>query len=303
MAKIYMSVDGGGTKTEFGIFNAETEEYTSVKFSGSNYKYFDSAAETVDVADQFNAVIKEQNINRDDIAGVVFGLSGIDSEKDMELYRNVLKKTGIDEDRIILCNDCEYALRGNTEGDGIAALCGTGAITYGICGNRAVRTAGWGPEHSDLGSGTWIGSEAIKEAIQRLDEEMGEDDPIIGLMLRFKNDEEPLQQTINALDIPSAASIAKDVLELAQKGEPTCKDIVTEAAYNLAGYIRTTFNKMKFEGDELAIVYVGGVTNNEYFRMLLEPITQRMLGVKIKWILPTETPARAGINYIMREKG
>lgn len=303
MAKLFISVDGGGTKTEFGIYNAENGEYTSTKFSGSNYKYFDSAQETPDVADQFNAVIDELKIDRNDVAGVVFGLSGIDSEKDLELYWEVLKKIGIDKDKIILCNDCEYALRSNTEGDGIAALCGTGAITYGICGDKVARTAGWGPEHSDLGSGTWIGAEAVKEAIQRLDEEIGEDDPIIQLMLRFKNDEEPLQQTINALDIPTTASLARDVIALAEKGEPTCQDIVTEAAYNLAGYIRTTFNKMHFEGDELAIVYVGGVTKNDYFRNLLEPITRKMLGIKIKWILPTETPARAGINYIMREKG
>ena len=302
MSRIFISVDGGGTKTEFCVFYEETGEYKTVKYTGSNYKYFDDPDKVPTIADQFLELVEELNIDKADIAGIVFGLSGVDSEKDLEYYWELLSDIGVDRDKIILCNDCEFALRGNTEGDGIAALSGTGSITYGICGDKKVRTAGWGPEHSDLGSGTWIGAEVIKEAIQRLDEEYPEDDPIIQLVMRFRNESEPLQQTINALDIPSTASIAKDAIELAQQGEPTCQDIVTEAAFNIAGYIRTTFKKMDFHGDELPIVYVGSVANNPYFRSLLEPFTSKLLGIKIRWIVPSETFARAGISYIRREK-
>lgn len=302
-SKAYISVDGGGTKTEFCIFYPETNEYSYAFYDGSNYKNTDDREGKMDIGSQFLKTLDEFGISQDDIAGVVFGLSGIDSDKDMEYYRKLVRKTGFPEEKIIMCNDCEYTLRGLVEGDGIAVVCGTGAITYGICEGKPYRTAGWGMPYSDLGSGTWIGAEAIKEAIQRLDEGADENDPIIGLVSRFKQDDAPLQWTLNELDVPTTASIAKDVLGLAEAGDATCQEIVLEAAFHIAGYIRTTFTKMNFKGDTLKIVYAGGVNKNPYFRSILEPVVQKMLGnTRIEWIVPTETAAKSGINYIMRMK-
>lgn len=300
---IFISVDGGGTKTEFCLFDPETNEYSSVFYDGSNYKNTDDRKGKMDIGSQFLRTLKEFELSLDDIAGVVFGLSGVDSDKDLEYYRDVIRKTDLSEDKMILCNDCEYTLRGLVDGDGMAVVCGTGAITYGICNGKSYRTAGWGMPYSDLGSGTWIGAEAIKEAIQRLDEGAADDDPIIGIVSRFKQDNIPLQWTINALDVPTTASIAKDVLGLAEAGDAACQEIVLEAAFHIAGYIRTTFTKMDYTGDTLKIVYAGGVNKSPYFRSILEPVAQKMLGsTRIEWIVPTETAAKSGINYIMREK-
>lgn len=301
--KIFISVDGGGTKTEFCIFNSVTGEYSSAFYSGSNYKNDDNREGKMDIAAQFMKTLKDENITFDDIGGVVFGLSGVDSEKDLEYYRGLIFGTGIDPERVIICNDCEYTLRGLVDGDGIAVVCGTGGIAYGICEGRHYRTAGWGMPYSDLGCGTWIGGEIIKEAIQRLDEGLGDDDPVIGIVKRFRTDDAPLQWTLNELDVPTVASAAFDAIKLAEAGDATCQEIVLEAAFHIAGYIRTTFTKMDFKGDTLKIVYAGGVNKSPYFRGLLEPIVQKMLGrTKIEWIVPTETAARSGINYIMREK-
>lgn len=300
---IFISVDGGGTKTEFCLFDPETNEYSSVFYDGSNYKNTDDRKGKMDIGSQFLRTLKEFELSLDDIAGVVFGLSGVDSDKDLEYYRDIIRKTDLSEDKMILCNDCEYTLRGLVDGDGMAVVCGTGAITYGICNGKSYRTAGWGMPYSDLGSGTWIGAEAIKEAIQRLDEGAADDDPVIGIVSRFKQDNIPLQWTINALDVPTTASIAKDVLGLAEAGDAACQEIVLEAAFHIAGYIRTTFTKMNYTGDTLKIVYAGGVNKSPYFRSILEPVAQKMLGsTRIEWIVPTETAAKSGINYIMREK-
>lgn len=301
--KIFISVDGGGTKTEFCIYNSETDEYSYAFYEGSNYKNDDDREGKMDIGSQFLKTLEDKKLSLDDIGGVVFGLSGIDSEKDLKYYREVISRTEIPEEKLILCNDCEYTLRGLVDGDGIAVVCGTGAITYGISRGESFRTAGWGMPYSDLGSGTWIGGEAAKEAIQRLDEGADENDPVIGLFTGFKQDDAPLQWTINALDVPSTAKVARDVIGLAEAGDATCQEILLEAAFHIAGYIRTTFTKMKFTGDSLKIVYAGGVNKSPYFRSLLEPVTQKMLGsIKIEWIVPTESAAKNGINYIMREK-
>ena len=301
---IFISVDGGGTKTEFCIYNTKTGEYSSAFYSGSNYKNDDDREDKMDIAGQFLKTLKDRNISPADIGGAVFGLSGVDSEKDLEYYRKLIFGTGIDPEKVIICNDCEYTLRGLVDGDGMAVVCGTGAIAYGLCGGRHYRTAGWGMPYSDMGCGTWIGGEIIREAIQRLDEGLSDDDPVIGLVKRFRTDDAPLQWTLNELDVPTTASIAFDALKLAEEGDATCQEIVLEAAFHIAGYIRTTYTKMNFQGEELSIVYAGGVNKSPYFRSLLEPVVQKMLGnTKVRWIVPTESAARSGIAYIMREKG
>lgn len=301
--KIYISVDGGGTKTEFCIFDSETGGYSHAFFEGSNYKNDDDREGRMDIGSQFLKVLEDSNLSLDDIGGVVFGLSGIDSDKDLKYYRELISRTALPEEKMILCNDCEYTLRGLVDGDGIAVVCGTGAITYGICSGKSFRTAGWGMPYSDLGSGTWIGGEAAKEAIQRLDEGMDENDPVVGIFRRFKQDDAPLQWTLNTLDVPSTASTAIDVLRLAESGDPTCQEIILEAAFHIAGYIRTTFTKMNYTGDTLKIVYAGGINKSSYFRGILEPVVQKMLGnIRIEWIVPVESAAKSGINYILREK-
>ncbi len=300
--RIFISVDGGGTKTEFCIYDTVSGEYSSAFYSGSNYKNDDDREGKMNIAQQFIKVLEDKDIVLKDVAGVVFGLSGVDSEKDLEYYQRLIFATGIEKDKVIICNDCEYTLRGLVEGDGMAVVCGTGAITYGISNGQSYRTAGWGMPYSDMGSGTWIGGEIIREAILRLDEGSGADDPVIGLVEKFRTEDAPLQWTLNELDVPTAASIAFDAIRLAQEGDATCQEIILEAAYHIAGYIRTTFVKMKLRGDILRIVYAGGVNKSEYFRGILEPIVQKMLGnIKIEWTLPSESAARSGINYIMRE--
>lgn len=302
MAKIYVSVDGGGTKTEFCIYDVDADKYFSDIYSGSNYKYEVGEEEIKNSLNlQCIEAITKHGYSVSDVVGAVFGMSGIDSEKDLEYYTEIVKKIGIPMDRVIICNDCEYGLRGNTEKDGMAVLVGTGSIVYGISEGKVCRVAGWGPPYSDLGSGTWMGSEVIKEAILRLDEGADESDPIVELVKDFKEDGVPLQWTLSLLDIPSAAKPAKAMLELAQEGNPTCQEIVLEAAYHVAGYVQTAFKKMNYKGSELDMVYIGGVTKNLYFRRVFEPIAQKLLGIKLNWILPEDTAARSGINYVMRE--
>ena len=300
--KIYISVDGGGTKTEFCIYNERTGEFSSAFYEGSNYKNTDKRKDKLNIAEQFTRTLNDRHIGLNDIGGVVFGLSGIDSEKDLKYYEDLIRSTGIDMSRTIVCNDCHYSLRGVVDGDGMAVVCGTGAIVYGICNGEVYRTAGWGMPYSDLGSGTWIGGEAVKEAIQLLDEGVDESHPMVALMSRFKTEDIPLQWIINELDVPTTASLAVDVIGLAEQGESTAQEIVLEAAFYIAGYIRTTFNKMDFRGEGLKIVCFGGVNKSGYFRGLLEQIVEKMLGsVKIEWILPEQSAARNGIDYIIRE--
>ncbi len=304
MGRIFISVDGGGTKTEFCVYSEADDKYETFIYQGSNYKNLDEREDKLDLCQQFSDLMIKTGMSPSDITGIVFGISGIDSEKDLQYYRALVDKTGLDRDRVILCNDCFYTLRGLVEGDGIAIVAGTGGIAYGICDGVEYRTAGWGMPYSDMGCGTWIGGELAREAIMRLDEEAGADDPVIRVVSRYRKEGEELQWTLNAMDVPTVASLARAALELAEQGEPACREIVTESAFYYAGYIAAILKKMRFSGSVMKIVYAGGITKNAYWRSVFEPAAQRRAGrVRLEFILPAETAARNGINYIMREKG
>ena len=301
MSRYYVSVDGGGTKTEFAILNLDTDEIKTVIDKGSNYKYANGTSHTRDISDITRDVLANEGIAIEEIVKIVYGLSGLDSEKDRKYLHEVITKGGIPDDKLILMNDCEFGLRGIVDETGICVVTGTGGITYAINKDIVVREAGWGPPYSDLGSGTWIGAEFIKEAILRLDD--GVEDEITEVVRHFQNSEEPLQQTLNAFDIPSTASLARDCIGLAANGNETCQWIVNEAAGHIATYIARVFKRMQYEGDELTIVCVGGIYNSPYWREILAQMTQSLLPCKLVWVRPEESAARTGIDYLKRVVG
>jgi len=302
MERIFISVDGGGTKTKFCVYYESEDRYDIFDYSGSNYKNVDEREGRMDLSEQFTDLMKKIGIKPEDVTGIVFGISGIDSDKDLEYYWSLVDKTGLKREQVILCNDCLYTLRGLVDGDGIAIVVGTGGIAYGICNGKEYRTAGWGMPYSDMGCGTWIGGEVAREAILRLDAGAGDDDPIVKLVSTYRKEGEELQWTLNAMDVPTVATLARGALELAEAGEPSCREIITKSAYHMAGYVETTLKKMNYAGSEMKIVYAGGVTQNAYWRSTFEPVAQKMAGsVKLEFILPVESAARNGINYIMRE--
>lgn len=301
MGRYYISVDGGGTKTEFAILDLDTDEIRTVIDKGSNYKYANGTNHTRNISDITRDILAKENIRIDEIVKIVYGLSGLDSEKDRKYLHSVITGGGIPDDKLILMNDCEFGLRGIVEDAGICVVTGTGGITYAVNKDLVVREAGWGPPYSDLGSGTWIGAEFIKEAILRLDD--GAEDDITAVVRHFENTEEPLQQTLNAFDVPSTASLARECIRLAADGNDTCQWIVNEAADHISAYIARVFKRMNYSGDELTIVCVGGIYNSPYWRSVLEPMTEAILPCSILWVRPEESAAHNGLKYLKRVVG
>jgi N-acetylmuramic acid 6-phosphate etherase len=55
------------------------------------------------------------------------------------------------------------------DADGILLVCGTGAAAWGQRGDRSCRQDGWGHVAGDLGSGYWMGHEALRAAFRQYD--------------------------------------------------------------------------------------------------------------------------------------
>jgi N-acetylglucosamine kinase-like BadF-type ATPase len=76
----YIGVDGGGTKTEFSLFNEEKQIVATVKTPGSNHENYERAYDEASeiIWEGLNTLAAQGNINLDDVKFTLMGLAGID---------------------------------------------------------------------------------------------------------------------------------------------------------------------------------------------------------------------------------
>lgn len=154
---------------------------------------------------------------------------------------------------------------------GTLLLAGTGAIAARIRDRRLTRIAdGHGWLLGDLGSGFWLGREAVRAALAHLDG-WAEDSPLThrlteGLLGKVPQPgRDAVTAVINAVrrDPPVAlARFAPLVCQAARDGDPVARDIITRAATHLldsAGRVRGGETPAPRQADPEPLVLAGGL--------------------------------------------
>jgi N-acetylglucosamine kinase-like BadF-type ATPase len=175
--------------------------------------------------------------------------------------------------------DAVVALAGATAGDpGIICVAGTGSIAYGRNAVRKLaRVGGWGYIFGDEGGGFDLTRQALR-AILRHEEGWGPDTALHGALLHATS-------TTSANDLmhrfytqqfsrPQIASYAKVVDSVANSGDAVARNIVVNAAQQLATAVSAVRMQLFERGEAAKTAYVGGVFKSEMlrerFRMLVE---------------------------------
>ena len=206
---------------------------------------------------------------------VCFGMSGGPDDKE-RILAEILPT-----DNLFVTHDGLIALSGATAGEpGVVTIAGTGSIAFGRNpGGAMARAGGWGYIFGDEGGGFDIIRQSLR-AILRYEEGWGpatslgpalfEATGAAGsndLLHRFYTDHWPRSR---------AASLAKIVDEAAQEGDPVARDILQNAAQQLASLAGCVRSQLWRPGDSVRIAYIGGVFRSrlllERFRMLIEII-------------------------------
>lgn len=160
--KIFLGVDGGGTKTDFLLID-ETGRVFATHRAGSAY-YPETGVEALErlLAEGITATLQMAKLTA---AQVDFGFIGLpahgeDSALTPRLDR--LAERVLDADRYRCGNDMVCGWAGALAGrDGINLVAGTGSIAYGEWAGRRARAGGWGELFSDEGSAYWVAREAL----------------------------------------------------------------------------------------------------------------------------------------------
>lgn len=159
MKRYFLGVDIGGTKTDVALTDIEGNLIFYFKERGANYQVTGVRR----LQSVLSVIRKKVLLKCGDLKNlnVVFGVAGLDTEKDEKIIRERIKLAGFKEYTIL--NDALIALKAGllNEKYGVVVVCGTGNILYGIGPKGIDRIGGLGYILGDLFSGPDIGRIAL----------------------------------------------------------------------------------------------------------------------------------------------
>ena len=202
-----------------------------------------------------------------------FGMSGGPADKQAILAEILRTKN------LIVTHDMLIALAGATGGDpGVAVNAGTGSFGFGRnAAGETARAGGWGFVFGDEGSGFDIARQALRAAL-RYEEGWGPHTALDAALLETSGarDANELLHYFYTPDWPRprVAALAKLVDRVALAGDPVARDILLNAAQQLATLATSVGRRLFRVGEPMLVCHIGGVFQSgvllERYRQLVE---------------------------------
>ncbi len=170
MARIFLGIDGGGTKTQAVICD-ETGRILGAGLGGaSGIDSVGAEGAIIGIGAAVAAARRQADLPTAPFDGVFLGMAGVVSEADRDIVRGVASKLQLG-DNVGVDHDIRISLAGGLSGrPGIALIAGTGSSCFGMnAAGERWQAGGWGHIVSDEGSSYWFGWNAIRLAIGAYD--------------------------------------------------------------------------------------------------------------------------------------
>jgi N-acetylglucosamine kinase-like BadF-type ATPase len=202
-----------------------------------------------------------------------FGMSGGPADKEA-ILSEILPAS-----KLIVTHDALIALSGATAGEpGVVTIAGTGSIAFGRnAAGETARAGGWGYVFGDEGGGFDIVRQAVRAAL-RFAEGWGPETALHRVLLAATGapdaNEAMHRLYTNEWPRPRVASLSKLVDSAAAEGDAVARDILANAAQQLAMLAITVRQQLFGSGESVMICHSGGVFRSQYlmarFRQLVE---------------------------------
>ena len=285
---LYVGVDGGGTKTEFVLFESDGTVRDVVIKEGSNPN--DKGL------DRSIGVLTEglEQLLRGQTPKAVFcGIGGVSLPEYQKAITTRLSErfrthVGADSDAANVLS------MGKDPDNSMAIICGTGSCVFVRKGKQRHRIGGWGYLLDPAGSAFDVGRDALRCALA-VQDGFAKPTPLTQRIVELIGGE--VFDNISAVysgGRPYIASFARTVTELALTGEETSLQILRENAARLAMLLRTGFETY---GKPSQIVGGGSFLGCELYRNMI----QEQAGVTIE--IPTLPPVYGACVETLRLEG
>ena len=257
-----VGVDGGGTKTEAVIMDANQRVLGEGLAGPSNPLRVGIAGAAASIREAIDNACASANIRRGDLVAAQIGLAGARRRELRERMRETL--TALDIGEIEVVTDASIALYGATGGaPGLVVIAGTGSICCGINARlKRFCAGGWGPIAGDEGGGAWLARRALRAVAHGFDGR-GPQTALTDLACTYFHVTSPddLTTAIYAPTITNErlAGFGRDVVNAAKDKDPVALQIVADGGTELGRAAVAVIRHLQMDRDRFQIAYVGGV--------------------------------------------
>lgn len=300
MMKYYICVDGGGTKTEYLLFDDRGHILSSAKTAGTNSTFLPREESIRSVQTGISACLEKGGFLLSDITGGIhLFIPGFEI-----CLHELVNRLGRSD--ILLYNDYMNAFSGAFGGSkGIVVLAGTGSFAFGMDSNGITASAGaWGPIFGDYGSGYHIGILSLRKVTELFDAGLP-GGSLTSLLLQKVGAEyvTDLRLSMNRPEIGrrEIADLCLIVERAAGAGDENALHILDEAAKELAKLAQTVYRHL--HDQEMPVTLTGGVSNMG--KLIITPMCKYLQAMcpSLSYAQPLFPPAIGGMLYVLGQNG
>jgi N-acetylglucosamine kinase-like BadF-type ATPase len=259
---LYLLVDGGKTKTEAVIIDADGSEIA--KSRGPGLEIIGSVHGYERVVESLKATFDQLPITGR-FAGVAFGLNGAQAPSpSSELAAKAISSL-VKADQFTIASDVVMNYLGALGNQpGVVVAAGTGAVVMAISRQGVPsRIDGDGPLISDRGSGFDIGRQGLRIAAMVDDGLPGSTALHRAMINRFGTLENTANSVYGALNpVEVVASFCRAVVEAANEGDEISIRILRDAAKDLALNVLAAAKRSQLVGAPFSYSTAGGIFNS-----------------------------------------
>ena len=169
MSKLFLGVDGGGSKTELCVADGSGKTLLTLNGGATSFKSVGNAAAFANMRELVRQM-ERAGFRAEHIQRSVWGMSGCDTPADRVVYEAMIQQAGFPEAQTTVVNDALLPFWAAADVPGVVVIAGTGSIVVGIDSQgHSQRIGGWNYSFSDLGSGYWMSCRLLREMTLWLD--------------------------------------------------------------------------------------------------------------------------------------
>ena len=262
MTRIFLGIDGGGTKTQVAICDESGRVLGGATGGASGIDSVGADAATANIGAAVAAARAQAGLSDAPFAGVFFGMAGVVSAADRDIIHAVARRLQLG-DAIHVDHDIRIALAGGLAGrPGIALIAGTGSSCFGMnAAGERWQSGGWGHIISDEGSSYWFGWNAIRLASGAGDGRW--QTALYTPVMRQLGiaDVADLHQRLYAQGISKAeiAAFAPLVIETAAAGDALALALIRQGVYELAQMVVAVAQRLCWGEAPCEVTLTGGL--------------------------------------------
>jgi len=235
-------------------------------------------------------------------------MAGTASSSDMNIIRSIAQELHLASDsNILVDHDIRIALAGGLTGqEGIVLIAGTGSSCYGRRTDGRSHQTGWGYILDDLGSGYFLGQQAMIAAVWAYDGRGRETSLSSAVQSALGYDH--MDNIMNVvyhgrMDVTRIASLAPLVLRAAEEGDSVALDIIKRGAEELSRMAYVVAERLDFLEHPVLVTMVGGLVESNLFykREIQQAIRRRLPQSVIKE--PELPPVLGAVLLALESKG